>query len=181
MAGIKQPLQDVLAKLATLDVTNRDGQTVKLYSRIWNNQVEFELQGDSYVYPKPAAFVEVVNNAVYEEIGVGFASCDVVFRIHLVHEFYNQDGTFEQDLEIFDLRDKIIALLNHFKPTACGLLVRMNETASYEHTNIYEYLIDFGCNFTDSKGSPYDQQAGKFIQKDPPTDLNISANYNIPQ
>ena len=181
MAGIKQPLQDVLAELAKLDVQNQDGQTVKLYSRVWNNQVEFEAAGESYVFPKPAAFVEVVNNPVYEEIGVGFASADILFRIHLVHEYYNQDGTFEQDLAIFDLRDRVVALLSHYKPTACGLMVRTSETASYEHTNIYEYLIDFVCNFTDSKGSPYDPHAGKYLTKQPPTELNLSGNYNIPQ
>jgi len=67
MAGIKQPIQDVLAKLATLTVTNADGQTLFLYTRIWNEQPKFEEDGHGTVYPKPAAFVEVVNKAEYKE------------------------------------------------------------------------------------------------------------------
>lgn len=176
MAGVKQPLQDLLARLATMDVTNRDGYQVKLYARVWNNQVLFEAEGDNYAFPKPAAFVEVINNATYEEIGGGYASCDIVFRIHLVHEYYNQDGTFEQDLEIFDLRDQLIGLLNHYKPTGCGLLVRMAEAQQYDHANVYEYLIDFGCNFTDSTGS--DDDRGLFITKEPPTGLDLTVNID---
>lgn len=160
-----------------MDVTNQDGQTVPLYSRVWNNQVEYEQTGQLQPFPKPAAFVEVLNNATYEEIGKGFASCDVVFRIHLVHEYYNLDGTMEQDMAIFDLRDKLISHLNHYKPTACGLLVRMAEAQQYDHPNVYEYLVDFGCNFTDSKGSEYDQQAGKYVEKEPPTALELDVQY----
>ena len=194
MAGIKAPIQDILTKLATIQVVNSDGNTVELYARIWNNQIETERAGDSYVYPKPAAFVEVVSPVIFEEIGQNLRSADIGISIHLVHEYYNQDGTFEQDLQVFDLRDQIIAALSQFKPTGCGQLVSTGEQQDYDHDNIYHYIISFVCNFIDSKGSPYDLGRGIYIEKEPPTDVNIvvakddqpvfnpiSQPYTIPQ
>lgn len=173
MAGIKQPIQDILNLLATLQVVNADGATVSMYSRIWNNQFKYEEQGKLYDYAKPAAFLEVINNATYEELGIGFQSCDVGFRVHLIHEYYNADTTFEQDLKIFDLRDQVVTLLSHYQPTACGPLVRTSEQQEYDHDNIYHYIIDFITNFTDSKGSAYDPATGKYINSTPPTNLNL--------
>ena len=170
MAGIKQPLQDILAQLAAIQVTNMDNQVGNLYSRVWNNQLQYMDDGSGDVFPRPAAFVEVVSPAQYEAIGLGFRSADLGFRIHLIHDFYNQDGTMEQDLGIFDLRDMILANHNNpvnpglslFCPTACGAMVCVSETQDYSHKNIYHYILDFVCNFTDSKGSGYDTNAGQF-------------------
>ena len=173
MAGIKQPIQDILALLATMQVVNADGNTVGMCSRVWNNQFKYEEEGKLYNYAKPAAFLEVINKATYDEIGIGFQSCDVGFRVHLIHEYYNADTTFEQDLKIFDLRDQVVALLSHYKPTACGPMVRTGEEQEYDHNNIYHYIIDFITNFTDSKGSEYDPAAGKYIYSTPPTTLNL--------
>lgn len=173
MAGIKAPLQDILTKLATIQVTNGDGADVDLYARIWNNQIEAERAGNSYVYPKPAAFVEITSPVIFEEIGQNFRSADIGITIHLVHEYYNQDGTFEQDLQVFDLRDQVIAALSQFKPTGCGQMVATGEQQDFDHDNIYHYIISFVCNFIDSKGSPYDLGRGIYIEKEPPTDVNI--------
>lgn len=194
MAGIKAPLQDILTKLATLDVTNRDSGQVKLYARVWNNHLQAEQEGKIYDYPKPAAFVEILSPIVFQEIGGNYRSADLGINIHLVHEFYNAEGSFEQDLEIFDLRDKVLALLSQYKPTGCGLMVCVTEEQDYDHGNLYHYVLGFVCNFTDSKGSPYDENAGKYIDKTPPTDVDIqvttaeqpvfnsiSQPYRIPQ
>lgn len=173
MAAILQPIQDILTKLATLQVVNGDGKTVDLYARVWNNQLKFEHEGKSYNFPKPAAFLEVINEAKYEELGIGFQSCDVGFRVHIVHEYYNADGTFEQDLTIFALRDSVVALLSLYQPTACGPMVRTHETQEYDHDNVYHYVIDFVTHFIDSKGSKYDPSTGKYIDTTPPTNLNL--------
>jgi hypothetical protein len=173
MAGIKAPLQDILTKLATIQVTNSDGAEVDLYARVWNNQIETERAGETYVYPKPAAFVEITSPVIFEEIGQNFRSADIGITIHLVHEYYNQDGTFEQDLQVFDLRDQVIAALSQFKPTGCGQMVSIGEQQDYDHDNIYHYIISFVCNFIDSKGSPYDTGRGTYIEKEAPTAVNI--------
>lgn len=178
MAGIKQPIQDILNRLATLQVTNQSGQTMNLVPRIWNNQLGWEKEGKLYDFLKPAAFLEVINNVAYTELGGGFQSADVGWKIHLIHEFYDAgDGTMEQDLAVFDLRDQVVALLSLYEATACGPLVRTSEGQDYEHTNLYHYVIDFICNFTDSKGSPYDPATGKYIDSTPPTGAVINGTF----
>jgi hypothetical protein len=164
MAGIKAPILDIMTRLTTLAAL----RTV----RIWNNQVEYENTGKLYDFAKPAVFLEVINNVQYNQLGEGYQSADVGWRMHLVHEFFDaQDGTFEQDLMVFDIRDSIVTLMSFYEPTGCGPLTRTSETQDYAHDMIYHYIIDFVCNFTDSKGSKYDQ--GKYIDKTPPTDLEI--------
>lgn len=181
MAGLKQPLQDILTKLSTIQVTNQDGQTVNLYARVWNNQVEREKDGETYNYPKPAAFVEIVGPLPFEETGKNLRTAQMTWAIHLVHEFYNQDGTFEQDLVIYDLRDQVIATLSQYTPTACTMLVAAQEQADYDHDNVYHYVINFTCTMMDSKASPYDDGRGIYVDKQPPTDVQIiGAKANVP-
>jgi hypothetical protein len=175
MAGIKQPILDVLTKLRELAVINGDGQSVSPYVRIWNNQLSKDREGEVYSFPKPSIFVEVVNDAAYEVMGQGFRNSDLAFRLHLIHEFYDaQDGTFEQDLPVFDLRDKIIALMTYFTPTACGPLTAVLEAQDYDHDNLYHYVIDCVCNFTDSKGSRLDPDSPYYTESVPPTSLELS-------
>lgn len=174
MAGIKDCLQDILTQLTTLQVVNQSGQTVPLYARIFNNQVEYEAQGKGVAFPKPAAFVEIVTPATYQVIGQGYRDSDLSIRIHLVHEFMDAaDGTFDQDLAIFDLRDQILVLLTKFTPAGCGPMNCMVESQSYTHTQIYEYILDFVCNFTDSKGSPLDPARTVYTPSIPPLDVDI--------
>jgi hypothetical protein len=173
MAGIKDAILDILTKLATLQVVNQDNQPAALYVRIWNNQVTYEDQGKMYDFPKPAGFVEVVSPATYQVIGQEYRNADISFRVHLIHEFYNADGTFEQDLIIFALRDQVIALLTGFAPAGCGPLNCMVEEQDYVHTNIYHYILDFVCNFTDSKGSPMDAARSVYIPAIPPLTLEV--------
>lgn len=175
MPGIKQPLQDLLARLTTLQVVNGDGNTVDLYCRVWNNQIRYEADGTLYNFTKPAAFIEVISPATFETIGQGYQSCDVNFRIHLSHENYNNDGTFEQDLLIFDLRDRVRALLTGYQPAGCGFLNVIAEQQDYEHDNCYHMVLDFVCNFTDTTGSKFDDSnTDAYKESTPPTELILN-------
>jgi hypothetical protein len=167
MAGLKTPLQDILTRLATIQVVNQDHNTVNLYARIWNNHLRFAKDGKGYDWPRPAAFVEIVSPVTFDIIGLGFRSADIGVKIHLIHEYYNQDGTFEQDLTIFDLRDQILSAkdgLSQYCPTACGPLNCIGEEQDFDHDNLYHYVLNFICNFTDSKGSKYDPATGFYIE-----------------
>lgn len=176
MAHIVTPLTDILTQLGTLDVTNQDSSVTKLYARVWNNQIRYEADGKLYDFPKPAAFIEIVSPATFEILGQGYRSCDVNFRVHLTHENYNNEGTFEQDLLIFDLRDKVIQLLTAYRPSGCGPLNCMAESQDFEHSNTYHYILDFVTNFTD------DTAKWLFIEKAPPTDVEFDiATRNITQ
>lgn len=168
MAGIKDAIVDVLTKLRTLTVTNGDNTTVTPYVRVWNSQLDYDRAGQIEAFPKPALFLEIVSPATYQIIGEGYRNSDISFRVHLVHEYYNApDGTFEQDLPVFDLRDRIIALLTRYTPAGCGPLECMQETQDTQHDNLYHYFMDFVANFTDDKGRK------KYTLSTPPTDLEI--------
>jgi len=175
MAGIKQPILDIMSKLT--------GVLSLQYIRIWNNQVDYEKSGELYNFPKPAAFVETQPGIMWDTLALGLSSADLIFRIHLVTECYDaQNGTFEQDLAVFDLRDQVIEALQLYAPTGCSPMTKILEEQDYEHDNIYHYTIDFAVNFIDTKGSPLDPDSGKFITKDPPTGLQVQVNVedNIP-
>lgn len=168
MAGIKDSIVDILAKLRTMSVTNGDNSTVTPYVRVWNNQLNYNLEGKMEDFPKPALFVEVVSPAVYQVMGEGYRNADISFRVHLIHEYYNAgDGTFEQDLPVFDIRDALIELLTRFTPAGCGPLECMQETQDDAHNNLYHYALDFVANFTDDRGRK------KYILSTPPTALEI--------
>lgn len=175
MSGIKPAITDVLYRLATIQVLNQDAATVPLLTRIFNNQRERAKKAEGYQYPLPAAFVEVIKPANYNRLGNGVSESDIVFRIHLEHWFTDaQDGTFDQDLGIFDLRDQVIATLSNYRPTACGNMCLTAEEFDYDHDDIYVYLIDFTTGFTDSKGSAFGIGRPEYINSTPPTTLEVT-------
>jgi hypothetical protein len=181
MAGIKEPIKDVLTRLKTITVRSAEGYDVNLFARIWNNQIDRQDDGSGYVFQRPATFVEVLNAVQYEIIGLGFREADICFRVHLIHDYYNGDD-FEQDLVIFDLRDKILLSLSQYCPTSCGTLNCVREEQEYDHDNTYHYILDFVCSFVDSKGSDYDTEKGIYIEEtNTDNDLNLDVEFNIPQ
>ncbi len=180
MSGIGQPLRDVMTQLTTLQVLNLDNQTVPLYVRVFNNQPKKLKEGKIQAYPLPAAFVEIVKPAKYTRLLNGASESDLIWRIHLQHWFTDtQDGTMEQDLLIFDqMRDPTIACLSNFKPTACGNMMLVHDGQDFNHDDIYVYLVEFTSSFIDSKGSPYDPAAGKYINSTPPLALDLIVNLS---
>lgn len=170
MAGIKSPINDLLAKLATLKTNGSDSDFAKI--AIFNNQFEdSEIKDGAMIYsfPFPCVFVETLMPNNYNQLGMAITQSDVTFRIHIGQTEYDaQDGSMEQNLSIFDLRDKVIKLLTHYEPTACSRLMKTEEGQDYEHSNIYHYTIDFICAFVDDKGKK------DTIIKLPPTDYELN-------
>jgi hypothetical protein len=164
-----------MTRLTTIQVQNQDLQTVPLYVRIWNNQPQKQKSGKIQAYPLPAAFVEVIKPTKFKPLLNGASESDLVWRIHLQHWFTDaQDGTMEQDLLIFDLRDQVLATLNLYKPTSCGNLMFSDEGQDFNHDDIYVYLVEFTCSFIDSKGSPYDPGRTDYQNSTPPSNLVIN-------
>jgi hypothetical protein len=175
MAGIKAPITDILTRLTT---KLKDTDVVK-FVQIWNDQFRFMEDQQTYSFPFPCVFVEVVNDLEFNQIGGGYEQADIDWCIHIGQDFYNaDDGTQEQNLTIFDLRDKVVEVLSNYKPTACGLMFRTKESQDYEHTNVYHYKVYFRCGFIDSKGAPDDVDVfdQNFVIKDPPITLEIDGS-----
>lgn len=161
MSGIDSPVKDILAKVVTSSIK---------YCRVWNNQFKYIEEKKIEAFSFPCAFVEVIMPNNYNQLGCGITQSDVTFRIHIgAVEFDAGDGTMEQNLSIFALRDEIIALLTNFQPTACSNLMHTGDGQDFEHTDIYHYTIDFICSFIDDKGD----SRKKLISKAPPTALEV--------
>ena len=178
MAGIKQPIIDLLKLLETVTVINGDGYNATPYVRIWNNQITRIKERQLEAFALPAMFVELAN-PTFENIGEGLRSSALTFKIHIAHEFYDaQDGTFDQDLVVFDIRDKVIATLSGHALTGCGPLDPVGESLDTDHDNVYHYVIDFTCDFTDSTGSR-NNAISPLAYIDSPTPIDLIQNIFI--
>ena len=160
MAGIKQPILDIVNQIKTIPFANNAGATPNLYSAIFNNQIERMKNGEEYNYSLPAAFVEVIPQKTGGEIGFGSWGYDVIFRIHAV---MNQpdagDGTLDQNLTIYDLRNALQEALVHFQPTGCGEMQSDDERFDTDHDNICVYQFDLITHYIDhGKGCDKDAE-----------------------
>lgn len=168
MAGLKESIQSLLAKCEDIEGV--------AHVRVWNNQLSYEVEGALYNFPKPALFVETQVPNMFVPLGGGYSQSDIYFNIHIVHEQFDAGyGTFEQNIDVYDLRAKVIAALNLFKPAMCTPLMKYNEQQDYEHTNLYHYQISWLCGLIDDAGV----DTSNDITKDPPTDLTINGNLQV--
>jgi hypothetical protein len=145
-----------MANLGALytSLLNRVKEITQLqFVHIWNNQLQQLADGETYVYPFPCAFVEILTPADYLPLGGGFSVADITVRIHIGHEEYDAGGgNFEQNVNVFTYRDLVVNKLNLFQPTGASSLMRSAELQDYVHTNIYHYQIDFRTAFVDTAG-----------------------------
>lgn len=159
MAGIKEATNSVLSQLQTI----LDLKTVRVY----NNDFKALEAGKCEIFALPAALVEIVSIENMLPVGAGFSSSDLTVRIHVGHEYYNQDGTLNQDLTIFDLKDKIVRKLSGWAGVGCSSFQRVGESQNFEHDNVYVYMVDFSTHFIDSAGSDFDPSAGVYAEFTP--------------
>lgn len=176
MAGIKNVFIDLKEKIKTgITVTNGDYKEVEPHIRIWNNQVDEEKEGQTYDFPKPAFFIEIIPEVEYMAEGMGTAAADIGIKIHIVCESLNaSDGTMEQDLLVYDLRDKIVSLFVGFNPFSCSAMMLVSENPDYGHTNIFHYTVGFVCNYVDIEGSPYAATRGQIVAKSDGANLGLT-------
>jgi hypothetical protein len=128
-----------------------------LFIHMWNNQHE-RLKEDNeegistYLFPLPATLIEFVGPMEIQQLGNGVQLYDpLIIRIHLLHNMLDAgDGTMEQNLLVFDIKNKVYKSLQAFEPTGAVAFVRVFEEQDYDHPNLYHFIIDFQTNFVDS-------------------------------
>ena len=160
---MKQLFLDIKQQLETLP----DLQMVRLYNgqdqQIYNDSEENQL----YAIPLPAAFIEFVNDQQVTRLGVGHQLYDpLIIRIHILHQQLDAgDGTMEQDLEVFDLAQKVFSVMQNFHPEKTIPFVRISETRDYEHRNVYHFMQDYTTNYVDSQEA--EPQHGSIVDAPP--------------
>ena len=169
MAGIKDVVNSIVAQLQTV----AELQTV----RVFNNDFKMMEAGKTELFAFPCAFVQILSVSNFIPVGAGCESADLTVRILIGHEYYNGYG-FNQDLDVFDLKDKVVRAMYNFQATACSPFQRVNEEQSFDHDNIYIYTVDFSTSFIDSKASDYDPANGVY-QDFTATDVQIIYNNQI--
>lgn len=161
--ALKDVFEDILNRVQTATAID--------YVRIWNNQLQLAEQQQMYSFPNLACFVEVILQK--SSLSLGVAGGDITIRFHIVHVQYDAgNGTFEQNLEVYDYRDQIIQKFMYYEPVHCSGLQLINEEPDYTHSAVYHYVVDFVCSFTDETG--YTERDK--ILKDPPTDLIVTGS-----
>lgn len=162
---------------------NVSGKKIFNNVRLWNNQINTEREGKLYDFEKPAAFIQFDSTEDIQQLG-GNAQLynDMIVWIHIVHEWYDdQQGNFEQDLLIFDLKQYVYYALNKLMPDGAAAFTRVGEKIDYDHDNLVTYSTAFKTNFEDL----YLNDPVKYIikypdtafQADRGTDLEISQPY----
>ena len=128
-----------------------------LFIHMWNNQVERLKEENeegisTYLFRIPATLIEFVSPMEIQQLGNGVQLYDpLIIRIHFLHNLLDAgDGTMEQNLEVFDLKNKVYKSLQGFEPTGAVAFVRVAEEQEYDHPNLYHFMMDFQTNFVDS-------------------------------
>lgn len=156
---------------------NVAGKKVFKTVRLFNNQINSEREGKSYDFEKPGAFVQFDATEDIQQLG-GNAQLynELMVWIHVVHEWYDdQQGNFEQDLHIFDLKQYVYYALNKLMPDGAGAFVRVAERIDSDHDNLVTYSIGFRTNYEDvSLNDPI-----KYIIKYPDTAFQADRDTNI--
>ena len=164
MAGIASVFSSLITQIKTIGTFQ--------FVHIWNNQLQQLIDGETYVFPFPNAFVEIIAPNDYLPLGQGYSATDIIIRIHIGHEEYDAgNGNFEENVNVFTYRDAIIKSLNSFQPTSCSSMMKVSEQQDYSHKNVYHYIVDFSCSFIDSKGSTDEQIPTSTVE--PPIGIEI--------
>lgn len=172
MASVtRQAISDYLTQGRTIT----ELQTVA----VWNNQYEQAQEGTDNIF-FPSIYLERVFEPAVPML-MGVKQVDFLLNVHILHNQIDAgDGTLSQNLDVFELRDKVVRAFDKFKATGCGVLQYATEQEDFTHNNIYHYIVTFKAAMVDTTGTLWDNENGKWTEKDPPFDLEITKTIEPP-
>lgn len=118
---------------------------------IYNSQIDRVRMGKIAIN-YPSLYIEIKN---YNTINLGrkLNKMDLSIRFHIVMvELDAGDGSMDQNLTIFRLRDLINRTYVNFTPTNCSVISNEIEYQDYKHTNLYHYITYMKCHWVDYSG-----------------------------
>lgn len=126
------------------------------YVRMWNNQHELVIGGHMEMFPNPSVFIEFVSSDIMQ-LGEGRQLYDpLIFRLHILDwQMDSGDGNFEQNLTVYDLKQKLYAVVQKFQPglsdenCPAGSCIRISETQDYSHAGLYHYVQEYKTTLVD--------------------------------
>ena len=156
--GIKARLESQVAELQTI--------------RLFNNQFERSNNenGDEQAFAYPCCFIEFFNDAPMISQGAGAKRLDVEVRLHIGFESYELE-----DLDIFNLVEKIQIALDGYSTTSFTPLTYLAQRNDYNHNNIYIYQLEYACIYEDD--SSYIKN--NTVTSNAPHTLNLTVDLDI--
>jgi hypothetical protein len=126
------------------------------YCRKWNNQLSLLLEGKIELFGLPAVFIAFKTGEI-QQLGGGVQLYDpLTIEIHILDwQLDAGDGTFEQNLQVFDLKDKVFQALQKFEPgltnsdCLCGTLVRVSEEEDNNHNGVFHFIQTYQTTYVD--------------------------------
>lgn len=134
-------VNDIIAQLRTIPELQ--------HVQIWNNQFALLEEGAEFAFPFPCAFAEFNFLDGFGQLGSNYQGSDVEVKIHLGNDFYN-GAQFDDNFNIFTLRDLVVKSMAGFKPTGTGNLFKIQEEQDFDHSNVYHYTLTYKAHFIDS-------------------------------
>jgi hypothetical protein len=127
------------------------GVPVVPFIGMWNDQVKYWFTGVLTNTQIPAIFVEFKSEDIII-LGQGIESFDPLdIKIHIIDNMLDAgDGTQDQNLQIFDFKQQVYAVLKDFQPTNCVKLFRVSEKQDYDHDNLYHYVQTYRTCYIDN-------------------------------
>jgi hypothetical protein len=122
---------------------------------MWNNQHDKianpEEDGQHlYTFTLPAIFLEIESPTDIKQLGNGVQLYDFNFRLHLIDKMVDAgDGTLDQNLEIFDIKQLVFQTIQGQAPDKFGQFCRIQEEQDQDHKNLYHFIQEYATNYTD--------------------------------
>lgn len=122
------------------------------YCHKWNNQLALILQeggAKSQMFPFPASFIAFKTSEI-QQLGEGRQLFYVDFDVHILDwQIDSGDGNFEQNLTVFDLKDKVFQTIQKFQPgltdatVPVGACIRISEQEDNDHNGLYHFIQSY--------------------------------------
>ncbi len=115
---------------------------------VYNAQVD-RIRAGLISFNTPTLFIEIRQYNT-ENLGRNINTTDLSIRMHIVMtELDAGNGTLDQNLNIFQIRDTLNKLIINYTPPTCSAISYTNEFQEYKHTNLYHYVSYYKCHYFD--------------------------------
>lgn len=129
---------------------------------VYNSQID-RVRAGKISINYPSLYIEVKNhNPVNLGRNLNRMDLDIRFHIAMV-ELDAGDGTMDQNLNIFKLRDLVNKAYVSFTPFDCGSISNQVEYQDYKHTNLYHYITQMKCHWTDTSAVRYYYMGSRYL------------------
>ena len=103
---------------------------------LWNEQPAHEREENPFLYP--AVFIEFLPSE-YRDLSQGVQEYDLTVRLHICFESY-----LDEDITILGLVESVFSAIHFQQYGYFGRLLRRNEEQNFDHTNVQDYMQDYG-------------------------------------